>query len=603
MIGEPGHPSAAAEGGIGIADAAHPPAPVDWWSVVGSGILLAAGGLWLRSLAGVEAGQMTELGLLSVLPPTYAVAAVLLTLGFAILVTRPVRSGPLLGAYVAAFAGLVHATSLALSGGTLDDAWAWANAGVADHVVRTGDLPITTDALAASTDWPGAAAFAALLADVSGIAPATLAAWFPLVTTLVALLALRVLASALSTDDGIGWMAMWLFVLGSWVGQAHLSPVGLGSMLGLALLAVALPLDRRRGPRSALAGGPVVAADSVAALAAAVCFVGVVAIAVVMTDPVTTLVVALTCALAAATGTSRTLWLSVLLVVAGAAWLVGPARSAIDGELLGWLRVGGSPAQFATLAARPLAALAGEVQLVLIAGRFLTLGLVALAIGGLASGLRRGRPVLFLAMATTAPLVLLAAGSGSEVLLRAFLHALPWVALAGAAALVAFRTGAAATVLRVGVLGALTVGLLVAQSGERGAQLFSAAEVEMAAWLAAEAPPDSLVVTGTWNVPFAEGTVDRTEVEPLTDEAAANLAALAADPAGVLHARLADAPAEGFASAYVLITRSQRHAESVAPQLPDGLLASIEAELRASDRFAVIGENADAVVFTLGGGS
>ncbi len=580
------------------------PAPADWSAVVGLGVLLAAGGLWLRSMSSVEPRSMTELGLISVLPATFFVAVALLTGGFVVLSSRPARHRSLLAAYVTTFAAVAHATSAAVSG-TLGNAWAWANVGVVDDVRRTGALPAAVGPRAAPTEWPGVQTFTALLSDVSGVAPATLARWMPLGFTLVALLALRVLFGAFTSDERVVWSAMWLFVLGTWVGQEYLSPQALSVPLGLALLAVALPLDRWSGGDPVLVRNRGPAGADVGPLGAAVAFIGLVGAAIVVSNAVTPVVLAATFAVAAAARASRTWWLAIALGVATVLWLVGPAWSYVGDDALAVLRPAGSPAQFATLTTGALSDLGSNAQTVLIAGRFVAQGLVALAVVGLLIRWRRRQRVGFLVGAALAPLVVLVAGGGSETLLLAFLHALAWLALAGAFGLALLSPGWRPGVdlaLRLSVIGALTAGFVVAQSGERGAGYFTAAEVELATWLSTSAPAGTLMIEGSFDGPFGGQNVGRVERVSLADEAAASLADLAVDPEGVLHERMTAATADGFTAAFVVLTRSQRHGELIAPRLPAGLLDSIEVALRGSPRFTVVGENADGVVFALAGG-
>lgn len=580
--------------------AADTPAPIDRTAVAGLAVLLAAAGLWLRSLSAVEDDPLTALGLLSVLPPTFPLAVALLTIGFAVLVARPARHGPLLAAYVATFAVVAHTTSLAVSG-ELGGAWAWADAGVVDHLQRTGDLP-AAGPLASPTGWPGFVALVTLLADVSGLAPSTVMAWTPLGLTLVALGALWVISRSVTGDPRVGWVAAWLFVVGSWVGVAQPVPLALGLVLGLALIAIALPLDRDGG-RSVVTRNVGPAGETVGALAAAVVTLALLGLAVVTVDPTATAVAVLTLGLAAATRTSRSWWLAIGLALAGALWLVGPGWPAVvDDGWLGRLAPVGAPAQFATTTAGSLSELSRSAQLVLVSGRFLAQALAVLAVVGLVAWWRRGRPVGFVLGAALVPLVVLAAGVGSEPLLRAFAGAAPWLALAGAFAFAgSAAAGRAATVLRAGVLLAVTACFVVAHSGERGAGHFTEGEVDLVTGLTSDAPALTLLIEPNSNSPAGGRSVDHVRRVPLTDQPATALAELAADPVGTLDARLTASTTDGFGAAYVLLTRGHAHAELVAPRLPGGLLDAVDAELRASDRFVIVAENDDAVVFALDG--
>ncbi len=573
----------------------------DWTTTIGLGVLIAAGALWVRSLGGVEARDMSAVGLLSVLPPTFAVAVALLTASFVVLTWRSQPSRPLLAAYVATFAVVSNATAVVVSG-TLGNAWAWANVEVVDHVQRTGGLPAVDGSLAAPTEWPATYGWAAIVSDVAGIDAAELARWMPLGLTLVALLGLWVLLRAITADERIVWSALWLFVLGSWVGQGSLSPQALSLTLALALLAVALPLDRTTGPRAVFTANIGPADGTVGALAGTVAFIGLVGMAIVTSHQVTPLVLAATFAVAAATGASRTLWLAIGLAIATLAWWAVPAWSYVGDDPLGALAPLGSPAQFASTAGGGLSGLAAGIQAVMIAGRFVILMLVVLAVAGLVARWLGSARIGFFVAAIAAPFVLLLAAPSTESAIRAFLYALPWLAFAGGTALavpLSARRRGIGTAGRLAVVGVLTVGFVIAGSGELGAGTFTAAEVDLLAEVSASAPAGTLLIQGTANGPGVGHTAERFTRVTLADEPAESLTALAADPEGTLHDRLVAARSAGYASALVVITHGQHHGESIAPRLPDGLLGTIEDGLRRSERFAVVAENADAVVFAI----
>ena len=585
-------------------DDSEPLPPADWSGVIGLGVLLAAGGLWMRSLSDIEPRNMTELGLNSVLPSTFFVAVALLTVGFVVLVSRPDPHGPLLAAYLGAFAVVAHATPVVASG-SLGDSWAWANVGVVDHVQRLGELPSAGGPRSSPMEWPGMYGFIALVSDVTGIEAATLAMWMPLATALVGLLAVRVLCRAFTSDERIVWTALWLFSVGGWVGPNHLSPHALSLTLGISLLAVALPLDRFRGGQPVLEHNIGPSDGTVAALAGAVAFIGVVGLAIVASSSVTPVVLAATFAVAALTRTSRTWWLAIGLAVGTALWFAWPASSAA-GDGLSLFGPTGAPAQFATTTTRGLSALSSGAQTVLIAGRFVAQAVVVLALIGLVVRWRGRRPVGFLVGALLVPVIVVVADPGIESLLRWFALALPWLALVGAFALARPASGRRPIGdLGIGlvVVGALTATFLVAQSGERGAGYFTSSEVEIAAWVSGSAPAETLLIEVSGNGPFGGRDIERFERVSLAESSAESLAALAADPESALHERMVAADAEGFAASFVVLTRSQGHGESIAPRLPGGLLDAIDADLRRSDRFTVVGENADAVVFALAGGA
>ncbi len=299
------------------------------------------------------------------------------------------------------------------------------------------------------------------------------------------------------------------------------------------------------------------------------------------------------------------MWLAVAIGIGSLAWIAGPARSFLDGDPLRLFDPLGSPAQFALTATRELADLTAGAQAVVIAGRFVVQALAVLALVGLVVRLVRRQRIAYLLGAICVPVLLVVANRDSEAVLRAYHHALPWLALASAFALVAARRGSRwGVVPPVLMVGVLATGFLVVQSGERDDGFFTADEVELATALSGSAPAATLLIEGTTNTPGVTDNLERFTRAPLADESADDLVRLAADPAGELYERTVAAEAAGFEAVFVVIGRSQQHGEIIAPQLPAGLLSSIDRALRTSDRFVVVAETVDAVAFApVGGGS
>ncbi len=591
--------------GSDVASAAEEPPPTlairdlaDWWFVAGLGVLGAAVGLWIRSLSDAHAWTMNELGVISVLPPTFFVAIALLTFGFLTMTLKRSPRRSLLAGYLLALVAIVHATP-AIVARTLGNAWAWANVGVVDAIQRTGDLPESTGALAAPTEWPGAVAFTAMAAEVSGVDPATIGMWLPTATSVVALLALWTVFRALTSDDRIVWTALWLYVLGNWVGQEHLSPIGFGLVLALALIAIALPFDRIGGDDAPIGRNLGPSEETPRTLAATVAVVALLAVALVASHPATALVAAGVFAVAALTRASRTWWVAGALVVLSAVWFIGPARGVVLDDPLSVLEPDGSPAQFATQTTSGLSNLTTNAQIVLVAGRYVAQAMIVLALIGIGLRLFRRRPVGLLAGLAAAPVVLYLVSPGGESALRAYLFALPWLAFAAALALSELTPSERPTggwVAKAVLIVGLTVPFVLAQSGERGAGWFTSEEVSIATWLSDSAPAGTLLVEGSSNHPGVTTNVERFTTVPVAELVDAD-GSVSVDE---LRSRLAT---PGQAAAFVVLTRSQQQGETIAPRLPDGELERLEATLRAAPDFRIVGESRDAVVFTLEAGA
>ena len=196
--------------------------------------------------------------------------------------------------------------------------------------------------------------------------------------------------------------------------------------------------------------------------------------------------------------------------------------------------------------------------------------------------------------------VLVAANDfGGEILFRAYLFAMPFLALFGAWALVA-PTGRRAGGLRTAVLSTVSLclfgGFLLAHFGKDRSYHFSKEEVAAATFLDRTAESPTLLVEGNRNYPAQFLNYERFVYVPISEEPDGTVRTILADPVNRLEGWLADSR---FTHAYVLITRSQKADVEAEGNLPRGSLESIESALRNSTRFVVAFENRDATIFTL----
>jgi hypothetical protein len=544
---------------------------------------VVAAAVWVLSLQGADLRAMTDTGLVSILPPAAMAALGVLLVGLAWTVTRPrVREG-LAAAHLAGLVTILFGTP-PLVYGTLRYSWAWKHVGIVDYIDRFGQVDPGIDVLPVYHNWPGFFAGSHLLQDLIGADDAiTIARWFPLVVALATVAAVVLLVATFTEDRRVVWLTAALFTLGNWVGQEYFSPQAFAYLLYLVAIALALRLARRvRG------GGLVVLAIVVLALAIAsshqltpaMLTVGLIALALARQPRVRPL--------AAVAGLATVTW-----AFWAASHYVGEnLQDAIDGF--------GQPLANADKNLADSAALSDGQHLVALAGRGLVLAIGLLAVVGLVRRWlakdRQLAPIVLL----VAPGVLLAGNSfGGEILFRVFLFALPLAAYFAAQALVdlpLLRRGLLPVLAPLLVTVVLAPAFLLAHFGKDGHYVFTPEEVEAATWLYARAPEDSLLIEGTRNYPTQFLNYDHFTYLPIDREDLPVREALARRPVRTISRWMSY---DDYDAAYLLLTRSQaREAEALGTP-PEGLLADLEARLRASPRFVVTFENRDAVVFEL----
>lgn len=194
---------------------------------------------WVPALALDDAALdgMGGLGLVSVLPPTTLAGAGLLVVVFAALLWRGREHRALLLVTLLATVVSLHALPAVIETEPRF-ATAWQHLGFLDHIERTGTAVPDLDA---RWSWPGFFAAAAFMAQACGVDDLTeVIRWWPLSLQLLCLAPMFLLARSMRAGWRARWTGVWIFVLGSWVGQDYFSPQGFTHLLYLVFVAVLL---------------------------------------------------------------------------------------------------------------------------------------------------------------------------------------------------------------------------------------------------------------------------------------------------------------------------------------------------------------------------
>ena len=554
-----------------------------WSTVAGVMSPVVAVGVWMGALAGVDLRAMGDLGLVDVVPPIGFLALAALLAGLAVTVTRPsVREG-VAAAQLAGLVTILFGTPPFLYG-TLRYSWAWKHVGIIDFIDRTGGVDPGIDVLPVYHNWPGFFAGSHLLQDLVGAENAvTIARWFPLLVSLATVAAVVLLVASFTTDRRVVWLAATLFTLGNWVGQEYFSPQALSFLLYVVAMALTVRLARRTP-----GDGLVVLAVTVLALTMA------------SSHQLTPAMLTLALVGLAVARRPRVGALAVVAGVATVTWALWAASRYVGENLRDTIDGFGQPLANAGQNLDKSAGVSDGQLLVGLAGRGLVLAVAALAAVGLArrwlAGDRQWAPIVLLA----APGLLLAGNSfGGEILFRVFLFALPAAAYFAAQALVdlpLLRRGLRSALVPVLVVLLLAPAFLLAHFGKDGHYRFTPEEVAAATWLYEWAPENSLLIEGTRNYPTQFRNYEHFTYLPIDREDAAVRRALARRPVATVTRWMSY---EEYDATFLLLTRSQRLEAEALGTRPVGLIADLEAALRASPRFVVSYENRDAVVFEL----
>ncbi|HWD07544.1 MAG TPA: hypothetical protein VHA57_00480 [Actinomycetota bacterium] len=232
------HRASVPPGAVGRGPVPAPPTRRRGLSTAQMALLTFAGlVMGILALLRVNSGALGDLGLITVAGPTYfvAVGLVLLSFGFA-LVQQPLRR-PLLAFQIIGLIVLLDGLG-PLVEPHASFATAWLHAGFASYIAQTGHTLPTLDA---RFSWPGFFALAAVLSKVAGLhSPEAFLAWAPLVFNLIYLPPLYAICRSVTRNERVWWMALALFYLASWVGQDYFSPQAVAFFLFLVIIAVVL---------------------------------------------------------------------------------------------------------------------------------------------------------------------------------------------------------------------------------------------------------------------------------------------------------------------------------------------------------------------------
>jgi len=542
--------------------------------------------LWLIALGGVNPAAMNDLGLISVLPPTYWAALAILTVGFSVAV-RDRRSSPLLLlGYVLALIAIVHATpTLAYS--TLRYSWAWKHVSIIDYLLRHNALDPNSGELAAYYQWPGFFTLNTLILKMTGLASAqSYAAWAPPVLNAMMLGPLLLIFRSAARDRRLQWTGLWVFYCGSWVGQDYFSPQGFAFVLYLAVLAVLLKrLAQGRSGGSVGRLGllilPIAAIDS--------------------SHQLTPILLVTACAALAIERRSRRVALYILgtSCVVMAAWDATVARPFLSQNLGSLLKSFGTLDANAGGGMISLAAASTGQVIVADIDRALSAGIWTLALWALVRRRHRlGRARLLLLMLAPLPAIV-ANNYGGEMLFRVYFFSLPGAALLAAAALIP-RSGSGharlAAIALPTALAALVTALLFSYYGKEQMNYFSPAQVQAAQYLDSHAPSGSLIIAETPNYPDAYADYEKSTRIWLLEEQPGQQSALLAVENPIAAIRTS---AQNWDSGpvYFILTESQIAEIQMGGLLTADGLAGLLAGLTPANGFTAVYRNADAAVF------
>ena len=579
--------------------------------------LVIALALWPLAVLQARGKEVDDFGLVSILPWPFWAGLASLGFGFALcLIAKPMpRALPTL--QIVALVLFLHGTPTVVYD-LLRYSWAWKHLAIVDYIQRHHAVDPVAPFLSAYHNWPGLFLVTAWIGDALGLNSLDLSKivkFTPPVLSTLYVFALGPIFRRFSQDSRLVHCALWLFVVGNWVGQEYFSPQGFAYLAYLLIVGLCI------GPLSAVVGdaarlGPLARGQARLAeffargvspsrelarpwtrMGAAVAVLLLIS-ATVATHQLTP--IAIVFALGALCLVARlNVGFFIYAAIAEAFWVLYCATPFVVTVLRQQVTTFGQGINAASenLVTFDNASL-GQVW-VIVLGRGLTVAIAALSAAGawrrLSLGYRDGVP---LALAASSCFLLLSRYDG-EILFRFYLFALPFLAFFAAAA---FFPGPEKARGRVAPLAfALTgtlfaVAFLFANDGKDRWYTFPKDEVDASNWLYANAPANSLIVEGSRDYPCLFLNYENFVFVPISSERPDERKRIADDPVSVLADWLSDPK---WSASYVMLTTSQKIYSNEEHVLPRGTLAAIENALLASPRFVLVKATPNAKIFAL----
>ncbi len=577
--------------------------------------------LWLVSLPFVKPREMTDVGLLSVLPFPYYFGLIILTFSFCYVVFRQPDRGWLLNLHVLAFILMIHATPT-LVYGTLRYSWSWKHVGITDYIVRNGSVNPTIDFLSAYHNWPGFFVLNSLIVEASGVESALIYA--PAATLFFNLLffgALTMIFRALTADRRLIWLSMWFFFLADWIGQDYFAPQSFAYFFYLVIIGILLRwfamrsanahqtqptpvsgyrtrlIDRLRGRLTYIVPGP---AASPAQRVILISLVVLLMAVITSSHQLTPLMLIIALAFLVLAGVVYPRGLPLLMLVMTAAWIFFVAGPFSINELENQITTFGHVTQNVSANLINLrTASTGQVVIALM-GRGLTMLMIVLGIAGFIVRLIKGHFDLAAMLLALVPFPMLAASSyGGEILFRIYFFALPFLAFFTASLFVPDREAGRSLLAPIGA-GLLSLAIitafLFAYYGKEKQYYMTPEEIQAANFMYDNALPGSLIVEGTRNYPSLFRNYEKFTYVPISREPAEQVQAMVSDPVNELNRWMEN---RRYPAAYVLITRSMKAEIDMVGDMPPRSLDEIEQKLKGSGKFQVLYQNQDAIIFVL----
>jgi len=579
-------------------------------------LALLAAVIWFVSLGHVDIRQTNNLGLVSVLPAPMLVAPLILIVSFCLALRQSRLRRPVLLLHLVILIVMLYGVT-SLIQEVPRFRVNYRHVGIIEYITRNGRV---NPRINAYFNWPGFFIFGAFITELAGV-PSALAfvPAAPVFFNLLYLGPVLMIFSTATTDRRQIWLGAWLYFLTNWIGQDYFAPQALNYFFYLVIVAIVLKWFQmmtrephwlwRYIPASWLTGrarrwsevlfAPPDLPNTASAPAQRAGLIGVIAvlsIVIAASHQATSLMIITSVAILVLFRRCTARSLPILIAVLVLSWISYMATAYMAGHF-NWV-IGGVGQINHNINANLTDRLRGSPEHIFIVRMRMimtaAIGLLAV-MGGVRRLLQGHWGWTSLALLAVAPfLVMLVQPYGGEMLLRAYLFALPANAFFAAALFYPTHTSRASwrTTLAVTLACAcLLFGFLFTRYGNEKADYFTDDELGAVRYFYTVAKPGSTLLAGAQNMPWNYQEIEHYRsvniMEYIQNHDIAGLSTLMRSK---------------YPHSYLILTRGQEAYAELYHKFPREDWDRFEADLIASPTFNVVYDTADAKVLVLAQG-
>ncbi len=191
--------------------------------------------LWMFSLQHESVQHMNDLGMISTFPPSFIFAIIALCISFCLNLRQAKPNVPILMLQLFLLIFMLYGIQNIVEEAPRFNV-VYRHAGYTEYIIRTGTVNPNLDAY---FSWPGFFVLSAVVTTLAGYhSVLSFAGWAPVFYNVIYAGPLYMLFTSASTNKRLIWLGLWFFYLTNWIGQDYFSPQGLNFFFYLVILAI-----------------------------------------------------------------------------------------------------------------------------------------------------------------------------------------------------------------------------------------------------------------------------------------------------------------------------------------------------------------------------